>query len=284
MDVHRRSWIIMRDKQEVVREAVLSAGSILKEAFGRFYEGEIEKNKNDFVTEIDIQSERMIIDVLKEAYPEIGIMAEESEPEGAEGVFWIIDPLDGTTNFVHGYPVMGVSVALFSEGEVVLGTVYDPLRGELFEAIKGYGAFLNGRKVSVSPVNDLSDSLLGTGFPFRVHEFMDDYLDVFRSLFLGCRGIRRAGAAVLDLAYVAAGRLDGFFELYLKPWDMAAGGLLVSEAGGEVTDFFGAPGYLNSGNIVAAGGGIHRDIVDVTASAFKREDLKKLETGFVTGR
>lgn len=215
----------MREKQEVVREAVLSAGSIVKDAFLQppGNDETIEKGENDFVTRVDVQSERMIIDILKESFPEIGILAEEGRGRPGSGTFWIIDPLDGTTNFMHRFPVIGISVALYSMGEVVLGTIYDPLRGELFEALRDQGAYLNGERISVSSTHALPASLLGTGFPFRVRDYLDQYIKLFKLLFKQCRGIRRAGAAVIDLAYVASGRLDGFFELYLKPWDMAAG-------------------------------------------------------------
>ena len=273
----------MIEKQEVAREAVLSAGSIIKEAFGRFIGGEIEKKTNDFVTEIDIQSERMIKEILHEAYPDVEIMAEESASEVDGDEFWIVDPLDGTTNFVHGYPVIGVSVAYWKDGEVLLGTVYDPLRGELFEAVRGGGAFLNGTKVSVSGAENLSEALIGTGFPFRVHKYLDPYLEVFRAVFLRSRGIRRAGAAVLDLAYVSAGRLDGFFELYLKPWDMAAGALLVSEAGGVVSNFYDQRDFLSSGNIVAGNPRIHSALVTETRKVFGPIDLSELSTTFPTG-
>jgi len=273
----------MIEKQEVAREAVLSAGSIIKEAFGRFVGGEIEKKMNDFVTDIDIQSERMITEILHESYPEVVIMAEEGASEIDGDEFWIVDPLDGTTNFVHGYPVIGVSVAYWKDGEVLLGTIYDPLRGELFEAVKGKGAYLNGTKITVSGAKNLSDALIGTGFPFRVHEYLDPYIEVFKTIFLKSRGVRRAGAAVLDLAYVSAGRLDGFFELYLKPWDMAAGALLVSEAGGVVTNFFGQNNYLSAGNIVAGNPYIHSELMAETKRIFSSIDLSELSTPFPAG-
>jgi myo-inositol-1(or 4)-monophosphatase len=272
----------MRDKQNVAREAILSAGSLLKETFGRELSGEImEKNRNDFVTEIDTQSEKMLTETLARAFPDIGVLAEESAEIQDGESFWIIDPLDGTTNFIHGYPAIGVSIALVEGGRVVLGLVYDPLREELFEAAAGGGAFCNGRPISVSGVERLSDSLLGTGFPFRVHRHLDAYLGVFKDLFQRCRGIRRAGAAVLDLSHVAAGRLDGFWELYLRPWDMAAGGLIVSEAGGIVSDFFGSSSYLVTGSIVAASPGLHGAIVETIDRYFKPHDVEELRSDFL---
>lgn len=264
----------MRKKHDVAREAILSAGSILKEAFHRGIEGSItEKDSNDFVTEIDTQSERMIGETLTRAFPDIGVMAEEEGTVPDEAVYWVIDPLDGTTNFIHGYPQIGVSIALVEDGEITLGLVYDPLRGELFEAVKGEGASCNGNPISVSGAEAIEESLLGTGFPFRVHQYLDSYLKVFRELFVHCRGVRRAGAAVLDLSHVAAGRLDGFWELYLKPWDMAAGALIITEAGGVVSDFFGGPDYLGSGHIIASTPAIHGEIQTAAGKYFTREEL-----------
>ncbi|HUV35767.1 MAG TPA: inositol monophosphatase family protein [Patescibacteria group bacterium] len=269
----------MRKKIEVAREAILSAGSFLKESFGRELSGEVaEKDRNDFVTQADMVSERMITETLRLAFPGIGILAEEGTASANEEACWIIDPLDGTTNFIHGYPTIGVSIALMENGEVVMGLVYDPLREELFEATRGGGAFCNGRRIAVSGTEEIARSLLGTGFPFRVHRHLDSYLAVFKDLFLRCRGVRRAGAAVLDLGNVAAGRLDGFWELYLKPWDMAAGALLVREAGGTVTDFFGGGTFLESGNIVAATPAVHRAIVAAASTVFTPESIRDLST------
>lgn len=272
----------MRAKIEVAREAILAAGVLLKETFGRELNGEVEqKNINDFVTETDKLSEKLITGTLKMAYPEIGVLAEESEEALEDETFWIIDPLDGTTNFIHGYPSIGVSIALMEQRQVVLGLVYDPLREELFEAIRGEGAYRNEKQISVSGAQTLAESLLGTGFPFRVHEHIDSYLEVFRELFVHCRGIRRAGAAVLDLSHVAAGRLDGFWELYLKPWDMAAGSLMIEEAGGLVSDFFGGPDYLSSGHIIAASPSIYNSILETVGRHFRKQDLEGLATRFM---
>lgn len=267
----------MRKKRDVAREAILTAGSLLEEAFHRGIEGGVtEKSSNDFVTEIDTQSERMIGETLKRAYPDIGVMAEEEGAVPDESQYWIIDPLDGTTNFIHGYPQIGVSIALVEDGVTTLGLVYDPLRRELFEAVRGEGASCNGHAISVSGARALEESLLGTGFPFRVHQHLDSYLQVFKELFLRCRGVRRAGAAVLDLSHVAAGRLDGFWELYLKPWDMAAGALIITEAGGVVSDFFGGPDYLGSGHIIASTPAIYDEIQAAASNHFTREQISDM--------
>lgn len=267
------------------REAVREAGAFLKEQFGRERDGGIsEKGRNDFVTEIDRTSERMITRALRKAFPDIGIYAEESGVAGSEHGFWIIDPLDGTTNFIHRFPVVAISVALFENGRTVLALVYDPLRDELFEAARGEGASCNGKTIRVSGTGELLNSLLGTGFPFSVHRYIDPYLAAFRELFLGCRGMRRTGSAALDLCYVAAGRLDGFWELYLKPWDMAAGALIVEEAGGDVTDFFGGDGYLAAGHIIAATPAILPAITKVTSQVFTSVDVDSLATPFPKDR
>jgi len=271
----------MNERMQAARRAVRSAGGFLIGRFGREKPGGVEeKHANDFVTEVDRESERIITGALLESFPGIGVLAEEGGVAGSTERFWIVDPLDGTTNFIHGYPVFAVSVALYEEGRITLGAVYDPTRDELFEAVRGGGALCNGERIRVSKAPLLSESLLGTGFPFRVPRYIDDYLAAFKELFLGCRGVRRAGSAALDLCHVAAGRLDGFWELYLKPWDMAAGVLIVEEAGGSVSDFFGGGGYLSAGHIVAANRALLPAIVEVTASRFSRSGVASLATPF----
>jgi myo-inositol-1(or 4)-monophosphatase len=206
----------MDDRIVAAREAVLAAGELVRDRFGKRADGDVEeKDRNDYVTGTDMASEELIVSMLTTAFPDIPVMAEEGGGEVGEKLFWVIDPLDGTTNFIHGYPQVGVSVALIEERRPVAGVTYDPLRNELFEAGRGEGAFCNGQRLSVSSEESLERCLLGTGFPFRTYEYLDPYLATFRELFLRCRGVRRAGAAVLDLAHVAAGRLDGFWELYL---------------------------------------------------------------------
>jgi myo-inositol-1(or 4)-monophosphatase len=210
------------------------------------------KRRNDFVTEIDKAAEAAIIEIIVKAYPDHGILAEESGASGkkkAEFV-WIVDPLDGTTNFIHGFPQYSVSIALQHKGIVTQGVVFDPVKNELFTASRGRGAFLNDRRIRVSRRIGLKEALIGTGFPFRELTHFDEYMAQFRAVTRETAGIRRAGSAALDLAYVAAGRLDGFWEIGLSPWDMAAGGLLILEAGGLASDLHGESDFLNTGHIV----------------------------------
>lgn len=221
------------------------------------------KQRNDFVTEVDHASEKAIIETLLGAYPDHTILGEESGHlvrggkgpggraiEGDDNV-WIIDPLDGTTNFIHGLPQYAISIALMQRGQVTQAVVYDPTRDELFTASRGAGAFLNDRRIRVSKRQKLEEALIGTGFPYRKLDRLDEYLAIFRSLTERAGGIRRPGAATLDLAYVACGRFDAFFEMGLSPWDVAAGSLLVTEAGGLIGDFSGESDYLFSERVVA---------------------------------
>ena len=212
------------------------------------------KSTNDYVTEVDQAAEDAIISTILEAYPGHGILAEESGREhGARhsDYVWIIDPLDGTTNFIHGFPVYAVSIALSFRGQVQQAVVYDPARNDLFYASKGKGAFLNDRRIRVSKRTRLKDSLIGTGFPFRKGDNFQRYLKMFEDVMVQCAGLRRPGAAALDLCYVAAGWYDGFFETGLSPWDIAAGSLMITEAGGLVGNFTGEPDFLYQREIVA---------------------------------
>ncbi|MDD4882566.1 MAG: inositol monophosphatase family protein [Gallionellaceae bacterium] len=209
------------------------------------------KQENDFVSEVDQKAEQAIIDVLLQAYPKHAILAEESGATGDSEFQWIIDPLDGTTNFLHGFPQYAISIALLVKGQLDQAVVYDPTRNELFTASKGSGAFLNDRRIRVSKRTKLAESLIGTGFPYRDFTHLDAYTGMFRDVVQKSSGLRRPGSAALDLAWVASGRLDGFFEIGLNPWDIAAGCLLIKEAGGLVSDFTGEDGYLKSGHVVA---------------------------------
>lgn len=217
-----------------------------------------QKGKNDYASEVDRMAEREIITIIRTAYPEHAIIAEESGTHAGNDYVWVIDPLDGTTNFLHGFPQYAVSIALKIKGKLEVAVIYDPLRDELFTAKRGGGAMLNNRRLRVSQPNSLKGALLGTGFPFKTDTHLDAYVAMFRALTTECAGIRRAGAAALDLAYVAAGRLDGFWEIGIMEWDMAAGILLIKEAGGVVTDFSFNDNYLASGNIIAGSPRMHQ--------------------------
>jgi len=208
------------------------------------------KQQNDFVTEVDRAAEATIIETLREVYPSHAILAEESGDSGSSEYQWVIDPLDGTTNFIHGFPQYAVSIALLHKGVPTHAVVYDPNRNELFTASKGAGAFLNDKRIRVSKRTKLGEALIGTGFPYRMFDHVDAYLGIFREITRRSAGVRRPGAASLDLAWLAAGRLDGFWEFGLSPWDIAAGVLLIQEAGGLVSDLAGESAYLKTGNIV----------------------------------
>jgi myo-inositol-1(or 4)-monophosphatase len=242
------------------------AGALLGERFHQdhtvAYKGEI-----DLVTEADRLSETLIVRRIGEAFPDHDILAEES-PETVKGsnFRWIVDPLDGTTNYAHGFPFFSVSIALEVAGTVCLGAVYNPLLDELFLARKGAGTRLNGEPIGVSRTDSLSRSLLATGFPYDIRENRDNNINYFISMAMKAQAVRRAGSAALDLAYVAAGRCDGFWELRLSPWDTAAGWLLVTEAGGVVTDLAGAAYGLRSPHILASNGLIHRDMSALLAA------------------
>ncbi|MDD5035104.1 MAG: inositol monophosphatase family protein [Methylococcaceae bacterium] len=217
------------------------------------------KGRNDFVSEVDRQAELEIVNVLRKAYPSHAFLAEEGGRHGLpKGEFtWVIDPLDGTTNFLHGFPHFAVSIALLHKGRIECGVIYDPMRQELFTAKRGAGATLQSRRLRVTPQKTFKGALLGTGFPFKDQRHNDAYFGMFRELMKDTAGIRRAGSAALDLAWVACGRLDGFWEIGLMPWDMAAGVLLILEAGGIVTDFEGGDKFLETGNILTANPRLH---------------------------
>jgi myo-inositol-1(or 4)-monophosphatase len=210
------------------------------------------KRQNDFVSEVDDAAEEAILSILKGAYPSHGFLAEESGEKDAQAEYvWVVDPLDGTTNFLHGFPQYCISIGLLHRGTPAQAVVYDPNRNELFTASKGSGAFLNDRRIRVSRIDKLQNALVATGFPFREVGHLDDYLRMMKNVILASSGIRRPGAAALDLAWVAAGRTDAFWEIGLSPWDMVAGALLVREAGGLVGDLEGENRHLETGRIVA---------------------------------
>ncbi len=245
----------MHPMLNIAIKAARRAGSIINRA--ALEGGALEvraKNKNDFVTQVDKAAEKAIIGIIRAAYPDHSVLAEESgdTPGARPEYLWVIDPLDGTTNYIHGFPQYCVSIALEHRGTLTQAVVYDPGKNELFTASRGRGAFMDDRRMRVSKCIRLQDALVGTGFPFKEVSRLDLYMRQLRAMMTSSAGVRRAGAAALDLAYVAAGRLDAFWEMGLSRWDMAAGALLIQEAGGLVSDLQGGAGFLDRGEIAAA--------------------------------
>lgn len=250
--------------------AARRAGDIILDNLGHLTTSDVQtKQAFDFVTKVDKRSESVILQTIREKFPSHSFLAEETlKEEETDNYRWIIDPLDGTTNYIHGYPMFSVSIALEYRRETLIGVVFDPLRDELFHAVRGGGAFLNNRRVRVSETSTLAGSLIATGFPFRAKEMLDLYLSAFKKIFFEVSDLRRAGSAAIDLAYVAAGRFEGFFELRLSPWDIAAGSLLITEAGGIVTDFGGGNDFLSTGNIVAGNKDIQPGLLKMIKQVF----------------
>ncbi len=246
--------------------AAREAGKVISRSFGRSEALNVtSKASNDFVSEVDRNAEQAIIRAIRKAYPDHAILAEESGHQPGSEYEWIIDPLDGTTNFLHGFPQCAVSIAVRWRGQLEAAVVLDPLRDELFTAVRGQGAQLDGRRLRVAQRKGLQGALLATGFPFKAQHHLDAYLDSFRALFLKVADIRRPGSAALDLAWLAAGRIDGFWEIGLSPWDTAAGALLIREAGGVVSDFSGGDAFLETGNVVAGHLKVHAEIIETIA-------------------
>lgn len=265
----------MNDSQEDFLKTAITAarlaGDIILKNFGRLSAGDIQAKQDfDFVTKVDKWSEAIIMQTIRDKFPSHVFLAEETlKQEAGSNYRWIIDPLDGTTNYIHSYPMFSVSIALEYKGEIIVGVVFDPLKDELFHAVKDSGSFLNNKQIYASDTVLLAKSLIATGFPFRKKEMIDLYLDAFRTIFEGVSDIRRAGSAALDLSYIAAGRCEGFFELNLSPWDIAAGSLLIKEAGGVITDFGGGENYLTTGNIIGGNEHIHNEILKIIKQIFK---------------
>jgi myo-inositol-1(or 4)-monophosphatase len=262
---------------DAARGLARQAGEVVLASYARITEQDVdEKGRNDYVTVVDHASQRVVVDGLRRAFPRDTIVAEETLAAGFNDGSdprrrWYIDPLDGTTNYIHAYPMFAVTLALEVEGRMAVAVTYAPLHRELFHAVRGEGAFMNDIPMHVSRVHRENRILLGTGFPFRARHLLDIYLQSFAHFFKRARGIRRGGAAALDLAYVASGRLDGFWELTLSPWDMAAGVLLIEEAGGRVTDFFGGDTYLTTGHVIASNGLLHEWMAEGIAAVFPRD-------------
>jgi len=253
----------MESFEKVGISAAKKAGFILKSRLGQKrqvgYKGAV-----NLVSEMDLLSEKIIVYEIRKHYPNHSFLAEEKTSLLKNSPYrWIVDPLDGTTNYTHGVPIFSVSIALEKKGEVILGVVYDPTRDELFVSKKGKGARLNGRKIHVSSTPTLSKSLLATGFPYDLRESSANNFDHFQNFTLRVHDVRRAGSAALGLCYVAAGRLDGYWEMKLGPWDFASASLMIREAGGKITDFWGKPLGLDGKHIVASNGKIHRAMIKI---------------------
>jgi len=227
-----------------------------------------EKARNDLVSAADKQAEEVILKAISERFPDHRVLSEEAGwNEGVSSApTWIVDPLDGTTNFVQSFPHFAVSIGVAIDDRIEYGVIIDPIKGDIFRAARGLGAFRNGERIAVSDRCALEGTVIATGFPFKAHRLIDSYLAIFKEVFLRCKAIRRPGSAALDLAYTACGIFDGFFEFELSPWDIAAGALLVEEAGGVITDMKGGLSYLESGNVVCGPRGVHDQLVGVTST------------------
>lgn len=256
---------------DIAIQAAEAAGQLIRDKAGQLNASAIrEKNTHDLVTEVDEAAQALIIDILDTWQEDASILAEEGDystwVEGAKGYRWIIDPVDGTTNFTHGFPPYSVSIGLEYNGELVVGVVLEVARWELFTAIKGQGTRLNGVRCSVSNTTAFSESLFVTGFPYKEFIYIDTFLEMLGSIMKDARGVRRTGSAAADLAYVACGRLEGFFETGLNPWDLAAGVLLVNEAGGKMTNYAGEVNRIYDGQVVATNGRVHETLLDYVAA------------------
>ena len=249
----------MQPMLNIAVRAARSAGDLILRSSDNIGQLRIDqKGKNDYASEVDRMAEREVINIIRAAYPDHAILAEESGNHAGNEFVWVIDPLDGTTNFLHGFPQYAVSIALKYKNKLEIAVIYDPLRDELFTAKRGGGAMLNSRRLRVTQQATLKGGLIGTGFPFKTDKHLEAYMNMFKSLTMECAGIRRAGSAALDLAYVAAGRLDGFWEIGIMEWDMAAGILLIKEAGGVATDFSFNDKYMESGNVIVGSPKMHQ--------------------------
>ena len=253
-----------RTLRDAAIEFALDAGAIVREGYGRIHAPE-RKGRIDLVTEFDKRSEARLLARIAERYPGHGVLAEESGAHAGSRVKWYVDPLDGTTNFAHNYPFFGVSIGVEVRGEVVAGAVYDPVRDEMFAAARGEGATLNGAPIHVTPCEAIEDALLVTGFPYDVREHPERHVPLFQAFLLRAQGIRRDGSAALNLCYLATGRFDGFWEGHLSAWDVAAGSLIVREAGGTITDYAGGPFRIDGRQVCAAGAELHPRLLEVLA-------------------
>ena len=260
---------------EIATEAARRGSAVLLRHWEQLGKDDADlKARNDWVSRADRESEAAILSFIREQRPHDSVLGEESGRSGAGGRTWIVDPLDGTSNYLQHFPVWSISIGLLRGSEIVAGLIYEPLRDLFYTAERGAGAFRNGRRMSVSTQNGVEGSFLATGFPFRAQQFVKTYTSIFQDVITIAKGVRRAGSAALDLAYTAAGTFDGFFEMHLSPWDVAAGSLLVTEAGGVVSDFSGGQRWLERGNIVGAPAAVHRDLVALIGKYVHEDELR----------
>lgn len=259
--------------ESYLKTAVLAAqraGALLLKSYGKLKENQIHsKAKNDFVTELDKRSEELVISTIRKKFPAHSFYAEESGHTKAGQAVWIIDPLDGTSNYIHQIPLFAVSIAVHEEGRLQAGVILDPLHQEYFTARQSQGAYLNKKKMWVSRTAKLQDSLIATGIPFRARNRFEEYIESLKQISLSSGGMRRGGSAAIDLAYVASGRFDGFWEIDLAPWDIAAGALLIQEAGGKMTDVWGDSDFMKNCDVLGSNPWIYQEILQITADIFK---------------
>jgi len=255
---------------ETAQKAAFDAGKILMDNFGKVAKQDIRKKAaTDFISYVDETSERKIIETIQQSFPDHAVLAEEGGMvEKKSDYTWIIDPLDGTTNYLRTIPVFAISIALKHKDETLVGVVYDPVHDDLFCAEKGQGTLLNNKSVQVSQKSKLNESFIATGFPFKSKHKLSSYLSVFENIFNSCVGMRRMGAAAIDLAYVACGRFEGFWEIGLAPWDIAAGRILINEAGGRITDFWNAGDFKDSAYVLATNAAIHEELGGIIREGF----------------
>lgn len=267
----------MSGEVEAAVEAARAGAEVLLRHWEQLGKGDADiKARNDWVSLADRDSERAIVSLLRDRFPDDSVLGEEgADVQAGSGRTWIVDPLDGTSNYLQHFPVWSVSIGLKAGDEIVAGVIYEPLRDLFFTAERGAGAFRNGQRMRVSDQNAVEGSFLATGFPFRAQQYVSVYCKIFEDVIRVSKGVRRAGSAALDLAYTAAGVFDGFFELHLSPWDVAAGSLLVTEAGGVVSDFSGGDRWLQRGNIVGAPPGVHADLLRMIGRHVSEESLDR---------
>ena len=260
---------------QTARRAALRAGKLLMRHYGKLRASQIsQKSRNDFVTEVDRASEKLLIAEIRKDFPTHAFQGEEGGLRSGDDFCWIVDPLDGTSNYIHQFPMFAISIGIRHRREMLAGVVYDPLHSELFGAAKGGGAHLNGKRIRVSAARRLQDAMMATGIPFRARSRFGEYIESLKTISYGSAGMRRGGSAALDLAYVACGRFDGFWEINLSPWDIAAGEILIREAGGQISDVWGKDAFLENGDVLASNGKIHAELSRITTRIFTPKECR----------